>query len=49
MINLYETAVEFIGEVPPQFEIIYFFGMIFLLIMIIIIFLSPFIIFKRRW
>ncbi len=48
-VNLYQAAVQLIGEVPPQFEIIYFFGMIGLFIVEIIILLSPFIIFRKRW
>lgn len=48
MVDLYSTAVEFIGPVPPQYEIIYFFGMIALLVILVVIFLAPFIIFRRR-
>lgn len=40
-INFYEIAVSFIGPVPPQYEIVYLFGMLFLIICAFLIVISP--------
>lgn len=47
-LNLYESSVQLIGEVPPQYEIIYFVGMFAILFAIIIVVLSPIILLRRR-
>ena len=40
-VNFYEIAVSFVGQVPPQYEIIYFIVMVFLIICALLICISP--------
>lgn len=46
IMNLYENAVKLIGPVPEQFECIYFIAMIALVFIIVIVCLSPIIVFR---
>lgn len=47
-LNLYESSVQLIGPVPPEYECIYFVGMFAILFMIVAVLLSPIIIFRRH-
>lgn len=41
IMNLYENSKKLIGPVPPQYECIYFIGMIVFLFIVVAVILSP--------
>jgi len=46
IMNLYENAKKLVGSVPPQFECIYFIVMIALILIILSVFLFPYVAFR---
>ena len=46
MFSFYDLAVQLVGEVPPQFEIIYFIVMVALIFCALLVIMSPLLLLK---